>query len=224
MIAAIIIQFSFTIIKSSNKTLPDLIDRELLVDMIMGSKIDDYEIKMVLKDYLDSYINYVFYKRSYPSIQSIDYGLLEGDRLTEAKNELITFKEKIDLEYEDVLKLRDANTFFSNSSIYLLINIGVFLIFILISIMRVSFKSGLKLTSIALIISSVLILASSVLLETNLSNMISPTIYSFVEGIFNDDLMNSIFNLALIYLSVGVVVFIIFFIMGRIQNKKFLTH
>ena len=107
----IMLQFIFTVVRINTRNISDLIDRETLLENILDEKIEDEQIKNLALDYTEDYLNYVFYKRSYPSIQNVDFSSLEESQITPAREYINTLKDKIDLEYETIVKMRNINFF-----------------------------------------------------------------------------------------------------------------
>lgn len=221
LIVFTIIQFTFTTIRLSNKNIPELIDREILLKLIIPASDNlDGTTKEVAIHYIDDYINYVFHKRSFPSIQNVDSTLIDETKNKEVEKLLTQIRDKIDMSYENVIALRYVNNFLSNGSIYLLINIGLFIIILLLFIVTGKLLNTASLTGIAIIIASLLILILSSVLTAALPKLLDPLVYNFVAHIFDKQMINKIFNQSLIYTSIGFLAFASAFITKKTLLKK----
>lgn len=220
MIIAIFIQFAFTSLHLSSKNLRELIDNQTLLDIILEDKIADDRINSLACEYVDDYLDYVFYKRSFPSLQNVNYDSVKTENIDYAKKTINELKEKLDLDYETVLTLRSINNVLSNGSIFLLINIGVFLLFVIVSIIKKSFKEGLKLFSLALVITALAILLIGAIIYANLANILPLNIYNLVVGIIDGGFMTSLFNQAIVYMIIGFVAFMVLFTVDHLPHKK----
>lgn len=218
---AIMIQFFFTMFRLQGDRLSNLIDRENIYILVADDiRIKDNPLfKNVSIKYIDDYINYVFYKRSFPSIDVNAIENLEENNKKDILESIDIVKNKIDLDYETILQIRDVNNFISNGSIYLLINIAIMFLFILISILRMCFYSGFKYLSVGLVISSLLILMSGVIISSKLLNSSNPIIVRFSKNIFNGTFISQFFRLVIIYMITGVILYLSLFIMDRLIKK-----
>ena len=217
LILGITIQLVFTIIHMQNKKIPDLIDREVLLNLITDndSVYNDELIHPLAINYVDEYINYVFYKRSYPTLNSV----LTKSYKEETSIYLQKVKDKLDIDYELVVQIRDINNFIYNSSIYLLMNISIFIIVLIISILNRSFNAGIKFLGIALIISSLITLISASILYPKMINLNDTVLSNFIAPIVNTIFISKYRKICIIYLVLGFILEIIIIIIGRNLKK-----
>lgn len=221
LILIIIVQFSFTAIRLSNKNLPDLINRETVLDTIIESDINlDKKDRELAIEYIDNYVNYVFHKRSFPSTEEFDKTSLSEDEVKEKKRLLTAIRSKIDMKYDSVLLLRDFNNFLSNGSIYLLINIALFINILLILITSGNISNAFSIFGLSAMMAGLIILISSSILPTRLPKILDSVTMNFVEDILNKEFLTKIFNQALIYIAIGFFVFIITYIVKKLILKK----
>lgn len=220
----IIVQFCYTAFRNSAQNIPKLIDRDRLMNLVIDESIEDDEIKKVVYKYLDDYISYIFHKRSYPSLQTVDLSQIEESKIEYAKDIITDISKKLNLEYDDVITLRNINNTISNGSIYLLINIGVFLVFIVVIIVTYNFKKGLKLLSISMFTSSFLVLIGFSPIIDKLSSRASEAMNYFLTVIFDEQFLKSMNNQVVVYASIGLLIFLIIKIYERfilpILDKK----
>jgi len=200
-----------------NKKIPDLIDREVLLNLITDndSVYNDELIHPLAINYVDEYINYVFYKRSYPTLNSV----LTKSYKEETSIYLQKVKDKLDIDYELVVQIRDINNFIYNSSIYLLMNISIFIIVLIISILNRSFNAGIKFLGIALIISSLITLISASILYPKMINLNDTVLSNFIAPIVNTIFISKYRKICIIYLVLGFILEIIIIIIGRNLKK-----
>ena len=203
----IMLQFIFTVVRINTRNISDLIDRETLLENILDEKIEDEQIKNLALDYTEDYLNYVFYKRSYPSIQNVDFSSLEESQITPAREYINTLKDKIDLEYETIVKIRNINFFLSNGAIYLIINIGIFFLFIALTLTRGNFKNSFKLFSISLIAAGIITVLAFIIFKINLTHIFGFSLYNMIEEILNESITKSTYTLAFSYILVGFIIF-----------------
>ena len=81
LIVTVIVQFTFTSIHKDHIRIPDRISREKILNEILKDNTLKDETKKIAIEYIDNYINYIFYKRSYPSIQTIDFENLPEEQI-----------------------------------------------------------------------------------------------------------------------------------------------
>ena len=219
--AAIIVQFAFTIVHMQNKKIPDLIDREVVLGLATkdGFITNNEAIRNLAIEYIDQYINYVFYKRSYPAMPNLNIEGIDENTKREITSEFDSLKEKIDLDYELVLKIRDVNNILSNGAIYLLINIGVFSLFIVMSILRGSFLKGIKYFSASLALMSLILLLAGSFAHSLISEIDNEILHSIMSEIVDGEFMNTFFNVDLIYLVTGVFSFLAIFAYERFKKN-----
>ena len=96
---AIMIQFFFTMFRLQGDRLSDLIDRENIYILVADDiRIKDNPLfKNVSIKYIDDYINYVFYKRSFPSIDVNAIENLEENNKKDILESIDIVKNKMDL-------------------------------------------------------------------------------------------------------------------------------
>lgn len=216
----IMLQFIFTVVRINTRNISDLIDRETLLENILDEKIEDEQIKNLALDYTEDYLNYVFYKRSYPSIQNVDFSSLEESQITPAREYINTLKDKIDLEYETIVKIRNINFFLSNGAIYLIINIGIFFLFIALTLTRGNFKNSFKLFSISLIAAGIITVLAFIIFKINLTHIFGFSLYNMIEEILNESITKSTYTLAFSYILVGLIIFFSIYFYEYFPKKK----
>jgi hypothetical protein len=217
----IIVEFIFTVIRVQNLSLPRLIDKNVIYNLYVKNSFinQNEELKDAALEYIDDYINYVFYKRSYPNINTALINKYSGEEKKNISNSFENLKNNIDLEYSLVLKIRDINNFISNNSIYLLINIGCLIVFLVLAIIEGSIRKAFKLSGLALILSSLSVLIAEVLLQNYLLNSTNENIKYISVSILNQTFQNSFFNQALIYMGIGLVLFLTIYIREKLIRK-----
>lgn len=220
----IALQLVFTCLKVGTKDIHDLIDEESLLLNLADDSIEDEETEMLSKEYLEDYLNYVFYKRSYPSLQNVDYSNIEDSKKEDAAMTIKSLKEKLDIEYETIVNMRNANSFFSNGAIYLIINIGVLTLFIILCILRANFKSGLRLSSIALSLSSTVALIAYSIFKMNTKRFFTPTVKLIIDEIIGDPFSKRAYTISITYILIGLITVLLiylydYYIKMRLQKK-----
>lgn len=216
----IMLQFIFTVVRINTRNISDLIDRETLLENILDEKIEDEQIKNLALDYTEDYLNYVFYKRSYPSIQNVDFSSLEESQTTPAREYINTLKDKIDLEYETIVKMRNINFFLSNGAIYLIINIGIFFLFIALTLTRGNLKNSFKLFSISLITAGIITVLEFIIFKINLTHIFGFSLYNMIEEILNESFTKSTYTLTFTYILVGLIIFLSIYFYEYFPKKK----
>lgn len=216
----IMLQFIFTVVRINTRNISDLIDRETLLENILDEKIEDEQIKNLALDYTEDYLNYVFYKRSYPSIQNVDFSSLEESQITPAREYINTLKDKIDLEYETIVKIRNINFFLSNGAIYLIINVGIFFLFIALTLTRGNFKNSFKLFSISLIAAGIITVLAFIIFKINLTHIFGFSLYNMIEEILNESFTKSTYTLTFTYILVGLIIFFSIYFYEYFPKKK----
>lgn len=216
----IMLQFIFTVVRINTRNISDLIDRETLLENILDEKIEDEQIKNLALDYTEDYLNYVFYKRSYPSIQNVDFSSLEESQITPAREYINTLKDKIDLEYETIVKMRNINFFLSNGAIYLIINIGIFFLFIALTLTRGNLKNSFKLFSISLIVAGIITVLAFIIFKINLTHIFGFSLYNMIEEILNESFTKSTYTLTFTYILVGLIIFFSIYFYEYFPKKK----
>lgn len=216
----IMLQFIFTVVRINTRNISDLIDRETLLENILDERIEDEQIKKLALDYTEDYLNYVFYKRSYPSIQNVDFSSLEESQITPAREYINTLKDKIDLEYETIVKMRNINFFLSNGAIYLIINTSIFFLFIALTLTRGNLKNSFKLFSISLIAAGIIIVLAFIIFKINLTHIFGFSLYNMIEEILNESFTKSTYTLTFTYILVGLIIFFSIYFYEYFPKKK----
>lgn len=217
---AIVVELIFMGLKLNTPNLPNLIDREALIEDALEASIENEQIHAIAVTFLDDYINYIFHKRSFPSMQTVDFSSLTDEQLPEAKRTITNLSEKINLPYEEVVDIRNANNVLSNGAIFLLINVGVFLVYIVTCIVMGSFKRGTKLLSISLIASSIIALLSKPIVLSKLAGHFSDGGNIFITHILNPTILSEFTRLAIIYLVLGLIMLGCFILYDRFKRKN----
>ena len=169
-------------------------------------KEDNVDIKNIMIDYLEEYKNYIFYKRSYPTISY-------NEMTKEEKKVYNRLKNKVDLKYENVIKVRGLYNFMQNNSVYFLVNVSLLVIVIMCSIRYLDFNKGFHLLSISMIISSIIILIGSVyLVSVNTNDLINITIQK-------SSITSKLFKLDVIYIMIGLFLFIVTFLINKKKDN-----
>lgn len=218
---ALIIQFIFTAIHLSEKTLPDIINPQTILEAItQGEQLDEPSKKLAI-NYIEEYKNYVFYKRSFPSVQPSPKNDEPNEQEKINTEQLLTnIRNKIDMKYETVLTLRNINNFLSNGAIYLLINIGLFVIILLIWITTTKISKTFKLTGISMTISGLLFLFATNIGITILTKHLDPLSNNFIKDLFSNTFLRNLQNQALVYIALGFFLFLTTFTIQRFLIKK----
>lgn len=204
LIVTIIIQFVFIIIKIEGNRIPDLIDQNVVLDKILEDEELPPEAKKIAKEYLDDYINYIFYKRSYPSIETIDLSNISEENINTTKHVLNIIKNKTFIEYKTIEKIRSTTAFMTNNSIFLLISIAVIFIFLLLSITRMSFASSSKLFGLALSLSGFINIILTLLLYSNISNIKNNFLEISINTILTNSIKKEIITISSLYIIIGI--------------------
>lgn len=202
----------------SDVKISDLIDRKLILKAI-DINIEG-ELHQATIDYIDDYINYVFYKRSYPTINinKIAEKTMQDKRVVVVA--LDSLKNKLNLKYEHILKIREINNILSNQSIYLLVNIGLFILFLIISIVNTRFIKGINIYSLASLIASIVILLTFVIAHNYYIKMEPTLLKSFLDNIINDNMKSNFFSLNIKYLVASFIFYFGTLIYIKIPRKK----
>ncbi len=215
MTFGIIVQFSFTCFHKSPQRVPDYIDREAILDSALEEKTVSKETRAVLLEYVDNYIDYVFYKRSYPSIQTVDYNSLPEGEISYAKTLVQTLNKKIDIEYDTIVKIRSINNLISNGAIFLMINIGLFIIFLITLILLRNLKKSLLILGLSTIIGTLLSLIGSIILASNIKKWLAAPTYAVLHSILDKKFLSGIHAQALIYIVIGLIIFLTTYIYSK---------
>lgn len=221
LIVLIMLQFVFTFIRNGDIKISDLIDRESILSSIPSDILNtNIEFRDLTLEYIDDYINYVFYKRSYPTIiiEKIDF-TSENEKRT-ANEFLDNLKEKLDLDYEMVVRIREINNFISNGSIYLLLNIAIFALIIILIIANSSVLKSILSLGVIFLLSSVFLLMGGSYIYSNLVNNQKFIIELLSKEVFSNQFISSFFNQALVYLGIGIVLILLNVIYKRVNRNN----
>lgn len=202
----IICQIVFSAMNRDGRSISSLIDKDRIVEEVSTDDIDEKE-REVIDRYMSDYMNYIFHKRSFPSLQTIDYTGLSEEEQKSTMDMINTLSTRIDLEYREVLSLREANNFFGNGALFLLVNAAVFIAFLSLVIVSSGFKKGVQLFSASLAISSFLSLISYKCIINRLIEGVSDSMKIILNSMFSSEFINRIIRLSCTYLAIGVVVF-----------------
>ncbi len=221
LVFVISIQFFFTTIFINNRRIPDMIDEKtFFYNIIDENSIENEEIEKILIDYIKDYKNYVFYKRSYPSIETISLETLTDEDKSITKDYLQTLKKSLNIEYSTITKIRNTTNLMTNGSIFLLINIAAFVSYIILVISTLSFKKGTKLLGLALSLSGIVTIIINTSITNTIKDLPSITLKLFLENIITNNLSPLGFKLSLIYISIGLILFFVLFIYDKLIKKS----
>lgn len=221
---AVIIVLVFASINLSSPNFPSMIDREEFLNEVLDYEIEDETTKSIALDYLNDYINYIFHKRSYPSLQTIDYKDMTGEDKIEAQRLIEKLSDRICLEYNSVLAFRKINNITSNRAIFLIMSIGLFLILVVTFIMIRPFLRGLKFSLGAFSLGSFLTFLLIPLALSKAKTIITQTDYDFLSAILNPTYFQTIRRLTLSLTAIFTVIFILIilgqkFIIPRLDKQ-----
>ena len=124
------IHFLLTLIRVNSINASNIVNTSDIYNYLINEDNEDIKNKMI--DYLEEYKNYIFYKRSYPTISY-------NEMTKEEKQVYNKLKNKFDLKYETVIKVRGLYNFMQNNSVYFLINVGLLVMVIMCSIRYLDF-------------------------------------------------------------------------------------
>ncbi len=220
LIVTVIVQFTFTSIHKDHIRIPDRISREKILNEILKDNTLKDETKKIAIEYIDNYINYIFYKRSYPSIQTIDFENLPEEQINEAKNTISKINKEIELDYELIIKMREVNNTISNGSIYLMLNIAILVILLLIMIVTFEPIKTLIFFGIGIIIGTLLSLIGSIILASNIQTLVPQALHIILDSIISKRFLSSIHAQSLIYIIIGMIIFLC----SYIYSKRHIFH
>ena len=199
----IILEFAISFIRVNNINFASYLNGERIYSYV-GK--DSNISKDILVNYLNEYSYYIFYKRSYPTI---NYSVLNDSE----KKEFNRIKKRIDIPFEKVLIIRDINMYIHNNSIYLLLNISLLVFFLLLSKRYKSFIKGLYFMALMVLLCSLIILLFSTYYITNVNNY-------YIKEIFrSENLMSKLYRINTLYICVSFILSTLTFF----YNMK-LTH
>ncbi len=213
LVLIMILQFIFTIVFINNKRPTDMISNTHILYSTLDGDIGSME--SILLDYINEYKNYVFYKRSYPNIEMINLSNYTKEEISAIKSNLYLLRDSLDINYSSIIKIRKITNLLTNGSVFLLINIFVFTIYILLSICSFSFKKGTKLFTIALLISSIIYLIINMISKSYILKL-SKTVFSiFLKSI----IVNNLYPLAIIQSCICIIISLILLLIFYINEK-----
>lgn len=205
---AVIIQFTFTLIHKEPTKIPDKIPRHELLYKVLDNTTLEPETEKIAIEYIDDYLNYIFYKRSYPSTQTIDFDNLPEDQIANAKNIITQINKKIEIEYDSIVKIRNINNTISNGSIYLMVNIALFIIFLLFMIVTFSPAKSFLFLGLSTILGALLSLIALVAAASNIENWFPPSLSLLLDTILSKEFLGGIHTLTIIYVIIGLILFL----------------
>lgn len=217
LVIAIFLQFILTSARK-NGNIENLIDTEKIVQSVMGEETN-VETKELLEAYVDDYLSYIFHRRSYPSVQSINLKDFEEDTQKEIQTHIEEIREKIDLKYETIVKLRDVSGYLSNGAIYLLINILIIILFVFLAVIREDLLDTVKLFGLSISLGGVLSLVFSYIFSTNFKKIVNSSLYILFRDAIAA-LKTDLLERALVYIAIGVLVFVISYLITKLCVKK----
>lgn len=217
LVVAIFLQFILTSARK-NGDIEDFINTEQVVQSVIGKEID-IEINEILESYVHDYLSYIFHRRSYPSIQSLDLKSFDENVQKEIQMHIEDIQEKIDLKYETITKLRDLAGYLSNGAIYLLVNILIIILFVVLAVIREDLLETVRLFSLSISIGGVVSLIFSYIFITNFKSLVGSSLYI----LFKDSLAHlksDLLERSLIYIAIGVLMFVISYLITKLCIKK----
>lgn len=218
----LVLQLAFTIVHQSGKELSSLIESEAIYDLV-AKNMNSYNIpqfKTVSTKYIDDYMEYVFHKRSYPNIETKNFESFPEEIRRSLFNDFNELREKLDFDYQTILRIRKFNNFLSNGSIYLILNIIVFTSILIISVFLSSFLKGLKLLGLDMIVSSLSMLIIIVVFRNIVLSKSNQLFTILINNILNGEFINSVFNISLLYMIIGTILFILSFLAIKKEINK----
>lgn len=204
----ILTQLMCTITRFKHKDLSSLIDKDKIFRYVTSDMVLTNDEEKIVHKYTDEYINYVFYKRSYPTIS---YSDINFDDKFIKNMEII--KDKIDLEYKQVIIIRRINNFVSNNSIYFMLNISIISAFLIICLKNKSLIKGIYILGISLIISGLFSLIGITIVSSLIYKIKYELLKSSLRTIIKSNLINFIFKMDLIYFGIGLIIYVIFYML-----------
>lgn len=202
------IHFILTLIRVNSINASNIVNTSDIYSYLVKEDNEDIKNKMI--DYLEEYKNYIFYKRSYPTIS---YNEMTKDE----KKVYNRLKDKVDLKYETVIYVRGLYNFMQNNSVYFLANVGLLVIVIMCSIRYLDFNKGFHLLGISTIVSSIMILIGSVyFVRVSTNDLINITIQK-------SNITSKLFKLDVIYIMIGLLLFIVTFFINK-KKDNFPLH
>lgn len=221
LIIVITLQFTFLVINSNTRKIKNLIDPELVLQDVAGPDlILNDNIKSVSLQFINGYIDYIFSKRSYPSIQTIDTNKLSEEDKTLAENILKELQRRIDLDYKTIVEIRNLSNFITNGSLHLLVDISVLFVFLVLTINVFSFKKSIRLLGLSLSIAGGISFLMSTIAFSKISKIANPILKSFGKSIFNTRIRSSIFRMSMIYIVIGIIITLSIYLIDKYNNRR----
>jgi len=221
MLIILTVQFILIFFRLESNKFIDIIDKnKLLTNIIETKKIDETE-KIILIDYLGQHLNFIFYSKSYPSIVDIDFSTVDDSKIPLLNSSIFEIKEKLNIEYSNVLKIRRLNNIIYNNAIFLLVNISILLIYLFTSIVKNSFATALKLLSTASIITGAFMLLVGIYFYTNYIRLCNEII-NIIKSILNNTFITNYINLALTYIFTNCIILLTIYYVNKtfFKNNK----
>lgn len=218
---AIAAHLVFTTIKVTGPTLLNMVDSKELLSIYLEEEIEDSSIEEVTAKYIEDYTNYLFHKRSYPSLQTVNYSQVSEENIVEAKRIITALEDKMDMPYASVTTIREANKILANGAIYLLINVSIFLLYLFITFSTGSFKKSTILISIASIVGSIITLIASFVLIAKLPSIVDESTLLYLKNIFSDSFASDLRVATFFYTFIGVAILGSIFTYTKIITPRF---
>lgn len=218
---AIAAHLVFTTIKVTGPTLLNMVDSKELLSIYLEEEIEDLSIEEVAAKYIEDYTNYLFHKRSYPSLQTVNYSQVSEENIVEAKRIITALEDKMDMPYASVTTIREANKILANGAIYLLINVSIFLLYLFITFSTGSFKKSTILISIASIVGSIITLIASFVLIAKLPSIVDEATLLYLKNIISDSFASDLRVATFFYTSIGVAILGSIFTYTKIITPRF---
>lgn len=221
MIIGLGVHLVFTCIKTSGPTISNMFEKEELLKIYLEEPIESREIEKVALNYIEDYNNYLFHKRSYPSLQTVDYSQLPEENISEAKNIISNINDQMNIPYSDITTIREANNLFANGAIYLLINVGILLIYLFMTFSTGSFKKSAKYLAISAALSGLLTLIGSFILMSNLPTILNVSTLKFLTTAIDNRFMPNLRITTFTYMTIGIFAYSLFYIYDKFIKSHF---
>ncbi len=200
---AIAAHLVFTTIKVTGPTLLNMVDSKELLSIYLEEEIEDSSTEEVAIRYIEDYTNYIFHKRSYPSLHTVNYSQVSEENIVEAKRIITALEDKMDMPYASVTTIREANKILANGAIYLLINVSIFLLYLFMTFTTGNFKKSITLISIASIAGSIITLIASFILIAKLPSIVDEATLLYLKNIFSDSFASHLRVATFFYTAIG---------------------
>lgn len=214
----LIICIILSTIKMYNKPIKEYINVDNLVKTTVNNDlISNQNYYNITYTYIENYIDYIFYKNSYPSISESDNKSLSKAE----KKDFEKLKNRIDLSYFVVLKIREINNFLTNGAVYFLVRSSILVFLIIISIIHLSISRALVNFSKALMSSGMLSLLLIVLVNELFLKIRNNFIQSVFISLINKPFLKVYFDNCIIFIFIGYVLWVIeLIIINKIKEKN----